>query len=383
MHGRTESRALAGTALCKGIVEIPGNPSIAYYISSHGYGHGVRSCSIIRAINNLYPQLNVRIVSKLPLDFLTNHLGSDRNSVRAESFDIGMVQIDSIRVDVAATLARVQRFYAQRKEHVEREAQWLLNEGIRLIVADIPALPFEAAARAGIPRLAVGNFGWDWIYSEFVPRDSGWKSLVDIIHEEYAIADLLLRLPFCEEMSSFPKIEDIPLVASPGKPRRAEIAGMTGCDPGKKWSLLSFTTLEWDEHALAQVERIADYEFFTVRPLEWRRRNFHALNAEQIGFSDVLASMDAVITKPGFGIVSDCIVNRKPLIYADRTDFLEYAILEASIRKHLRHVHIPTPDLYRGDLQKYLDRIWESPAPLEPLSWGGDRIAARRIAQFL
>jgi hypothetical protein len=364
-------------------VEIPRSSSIAYYVTSHGYGHGVRSCSIIRAINELYPQMNVRIVSKLPSDFLTNHLGSDRNSVRAEAFDVGMFQLDSIRVDVSATLAKVQEFYARRKELVEREATFLRQEGIRLIVADIPALPFEAAAVAGIPRVAVGNFGWDWIYSEFVPRDPQWKLFVDIISEQYAKTDLLLRLPFCEEMRAFPRVEDIPLVASPGNAKRAKIAAMTGCDPAKKWVLLSFTTLEWDEPALAQVERISDYEFFTVRPLEWQRQNIHALDADQIGFSDVLASMDAVVTKPGFGIVSDCIVNQKPLIYADRTDFLEYAILESSIRKYLKHVHIPTPDLYRGALQQYLDRIWDVPEAAETLSWGGDKIAAHRIAQFL
>jgi hypothetical protein len=358
--------------------------SIAYYITSHGYGHGVRSCSIIRAINELHPHLRVQIVSELPPSFLSNQVGSVRNPIRAKSFDVGMVQLDSIRVDVDFTLQRAEQFYSKREELIERETKFLRKAGINLVVADIPGLPLEAAALEGIPRVAVGNFGWDWIYSGFLLRDPRWQAIVNMFHEQYRKADLLLRLPFCEEMRAFPRIEDIPLVATPGRARRREIAAIAGCDLAKKWILLSFTSLDWNREALDHVKSIqGEYEFLTVLPLQWKTDRIHALSREQITFSDVIASADAVISKPGFGILSDCIVNSKPLIYADRIDFLEYAVLEASIKKYMKHVFIPAAKLYAGDLKESLDLIWESPEPPLKLEWGGDRIAARRIAGFL
>ena len=357
--------------------------SIAYYISAHGYGHGVRSCSIIRAINELYPQLTVHIVSKLPADFLSNQSGSARNRVRAESFDVGMIQLDSIRADVDATLKEVERFYSTRKNMAEQEQAFLAETGIDLIVADIPGLPIEAAAMAGIPRVAIGNFGWDWIYSDFMPRNPRWVPIVEMFREQYAKADLLLRLPFCENMNAFPHVEDVPLIANPGRARRSEIAALAGCDPEKRWVLLSFTALEWSEEALKRVEAIDDYEFLTVFPLQWQRRNIYCIDREQVPFSDVIASADAVISKPGFGILSDCIVNRKPLIYADRSDFREYPILEESIRKYLKHVHIPAAKLYAGDLRESLNGIWSKPDPELTLRQGGARIAAQRIAGLL
>ena len=357
--------------------------SIAYYISAHGYGHGVRSCSILRAIHTLYPQLTVHVVSRLPEPFLRNRIGAARNIFRSESFDTGMVQIDSIRVDVDATLSAVEQLHSRREERIAAEASFLRENTIGLIVADIPSIPIEAAARRGIPRIAVSNFAWDWIYSAFVPRNQRWHAVVETFRRAYGQTDLLLRLPFCDSMSAFPRIEDIPLVAAPGKARRKDIMAMTGCDPAKKWVLLSFTTLDWDESALKAVERMDDYEFFTVRPLAWERRNIHALDREQVDFSSVIASVDAVVSKPGFGILSDCIVNRKPLIYADRCDFLEYAILEAAIKKYIKHLHIPSADLYLGDLRDSLDRIWERPDPPENLPAGGDEIAAGRIVSFL
>jgi L-arabinokinase len=355
--------------------------AIAYYITAHGYGHGVRSADIICAINRLYPEIGVHVVTGLPEPFLLNRIGAGKISMRVRSFDIGMVQLDSIRVDVAATLDRALALYAARKRLLEEETVFLKEAGINLVVADIPSLPLEAAARAGIPRVAVGNFSWDWIYSEFLADDKRWLPIVEMFREQYAYADLLLRLPFHDEMAAFPKKEDIPLVAHPGNPCRDKIAGLTGCDPEKKWVMLSFTTLDLDEAALARIENINDCEFLTVPPLEWRVRNIHAVAREQVSFSDVLASVDVVISKPGFGILSDCAVNNKPLIYADRTNFREYPVLEESIRKYLKHVHISSEDLYRGDIEPSLRAVETAAEPLQNLPAGGDELAARHMVR--
>ncbi len=360
-----------------------GISSIAYYISAHGYGHGVRSCNIIQAINRLYPNLTVYVVSELPESFLSSQIDLSRCILRAESFDVGMVQKDSICVDVPATLRKVNSLYAGRKERVARERTFLTGKKIGLIVVDIPAIPIEAAAECGIPRIAVGNFAWDWIYAEFIDQNPAWQTIVDVLHEEYARTDLLLRLPFCEKMRAFPRIEDIPLVASPGTSCRGDIARITESDPAKKWILLSFTSLDWNERALKRVERIREYEFFTVRPLEWHAKNIHTLHRGPRSFADILASMDAVISKPGFGILSDCIANHKPLIYADRSNFSEYAILVDAIQRYVRHAHIPAAELYKGNLEESIALVWKSPEPAEQMALGGGEIAAGRIAGFL
>jgi hypothetical protein len=172
-------------------------------------------------------------------------------------------------------------------------------------------------------------------------------------------------------------------MASPGQERRQELIALTGCRPDRKWILLSFTTLDWDEATLRRVEQLTDYEFFTVRPLDWNRTNIHAVDRERIPFSDVLASADAVITKPGFGILSECVVNRKPIIYADRADFIEYPVLVEAIEKYCKNVHIPSEQLYRGELEPSLRAIDTRPEPTETLSAGGAEIAANAMAEFL
>ncbi len=358
-------------------------PPIAYYATAHGYGHGARSCDIIHALNELCPGLPLTIVSDLPESFFRNRLSFTAGTYRSGSFDVGMVQLDSIRVDVPATLQKVEHLYRRRAELIEQETEFLERGEFGLVVADIPAIPLEAAARTGIPRIAVGNFSWDWIYSAFAAQDHRWKPIIQAFREGYAHADLLLRLPFAGKMNAFSRVADLPLLASAGRARRREIAELTGCQPETTWILLSFTTLEWSEEALNKVERLQEFNFFTMLPLAWQRKNLYAIDRERIPYPDLVASVDAVLSKPGFGIVSECIVNRKPLIYSERSDFLEYAALEEGIRKYLTHVHIPAQRLYRGNLGGALSALQGAPPPSQHLSGGGSVMAACRIRESL
>ncbi|NCC53039.1 MAG: hypothetical protein EOM20_17760 [Spartobacteria bacterium] len=356
--------------------------TIVYYTSAHGYGHGVRTCDIINAITRCYPEARIILTSGLPESFLRNRIPSEQLTCRMREFDVGMVQLDSVMVDVGATLREVEGLYTDQAELVATETAFLEQVQASAVVVDIPAIPIEAARKAGVPVVAVGNFSWDWIYSAFVDQDARWQALIDRFKAAYAQADLLLRLPFAGDMSVFPVVEDLPLLASPGSERRSLIQYLTGCDPQKKWVLVSFSTLNWNAAALTQLARLSDYEFFTVKPLEFTGPNIYSMDRSQVSFSDVLASVDVVLSKPGYGVLSECIVNEKPLVFVDRTDFLEYPVLEAAVKRYLKHRHISQDDLYAGNLLLSLAAVAEAAAPPERLARGGDEIAAHRIMAY-
>ncbi|HMO51726.1 MAG TPA: hypothetical protein PKE26_10545 [Kiritimatiellia bacterium] len=358
-------------------------PTLVYYITAHGYGHGVRSCDILRALRQRHPELAVRVVSDLPVDFLRSRLDLPLEAYRAGSFDVGMVQRDSIRVDVAATWEAVRQWLGRRRALVEQERVFLREARAGAVVCDIPSLPLEAAKAEGLPALAVGNFSWDWIYEEFLADDAGWREPINAFQHGYRQADLLLRLPFSEPMQVFPRRVDLPLVATHGSNRRAEMAAAYHLDAGKTWVLLSFTTLDWDEAALQAVAGLRDYVFLTVKPLAWDAVNICPVDRHRFSFSDVIASADLVVSKPGYGILSECAVNEKPLIYAERTHFREYPILEAALKEHLRAVHIPAEELYRGHLAPFLEAGAVAAPPRVALETGGDVRAADLLAGFV
>lgn len=352
---------------------------LVYYITAHGYGHGVRSCDILRAVHRMDSKRPLIVVSDLPESFLRNRMPGVGFEVRPGAFDVGMVQRDSVRVDVNATRDQLVALLKGRPALREGERDFLRACCAGAVVCDIPAIPLEAAAGVGVPALATGNFSWSWIYAEFIERDPVWRDVVEAFTEGYRKADLLMRMPFSEEMTVFPHRIDVPVIAEPSRARREDLAGHTGAPSDRRWVLLSFSSLDWDDVALDRVAGLEAYAFFTVRPLAWSRPNIFPVDRNDIPFPEVLASVDAVVTKPGFGIVSECVANRKPMLYVERTDFLEYPVLEQAVRRYVRHQHIPSVDLYRGDLGMALDRLWMNPEPVEIPPMGGADVAARCI----
>ena len=355
---------------------------IAYYITAHGYGHGTRSCDIIHALHATAPEIPIVVKTDLPRSFLNERLPAGTQIIPG-AFDTGLIQRDSIQVDLEASLKAVAELYSREEDLLRRETEFIRKEDIGVAVADIPAIPLAAAHRAGVPAIATGNFGWDWIYSEFAQSDPRWQPYVDKFRAVYEQTELLLRQPFSEPMSAFKNQIGLPLLASPGTNRRKHIAEQMGIDPSLKWVLLSFTTLNLGFQALENLAHLRRCAVFTVEPLEWLNSCIHCIRHSTASFADALASMDVVVTKPGFGIVSECIANRKPIVYTERENFLEYPVLVEGIEKYCRNTFIPNTELYAGELERALDQIETAPAPPETIPRNGAQVAARHILEKL
>ncbi len=355
--------------------------TVAYYITAHGYGHGARSCDVLRALHRLYPEQPVIVTTDLPSDFLNSRLaGCDNLTFRSGAFDVGLVQKDSLQSDLFQTLEKLEALYAREEELIEQERCFIAENDITVVAADIPAIPLAAAQRAGIPNIAIGNFSWDWIYADYAKDNPHWEFFVEKFRAVYAKTDLLLRLPFAPPMEQFPNRKDVPLLASPGTAQREKLAALTGANASKPWVLLSFTSLDLNVQSLKKIRALSDrYEFFCVEPLQFENSCIHSISRNAAAFADILASCDIVISKPGFGLVSECIVNHKPLIYADRGDFAEYPYLVEGIEKYLRNVHIPSEQLYAGDFLQALEEIKTSQEPGGQIASGGAELIAQEL----
>ncbi|NHN36349.1 hypothetical protein G8764_03485 [Pseudomaricurvus alcaniphilus] len=355
---------------------------IAYYITAHGYGHGTRSCDILNALRDLAPYLPIIVKTDLPRAFFSGRI-DDSIDLRSGAYDVGLVQKDSIQVDLDASIESIHSLARRESELVAQEVAFIKQENVGVVVADIPAIPLQAAQQVGIANIATGNFGWDWIYAEFSDHDPRWQIHADKLRRVYERTNLLLRMPFAEPMQAFPRRIDLPLLARPGSNRRAELARLTGADVSKQWVLLSFTTLNLNGQALENLAQLADYEFFAVEPLQWPGSSVHTITRAHVSFSDTLASMDLVVTKPGFGIVSECIANNKPIIYADRENFREYPVLVENIERYCRNAFIASADLYAGRLKRALQHAAVVAVPPAEMPRGGAEIAAQVILDQL
>lgn len=356
--------------------------TIAYYITPHGFGHAVRSLEIIRHLLLLAPNLEIIVVSDIP-DFLIQENAGRALPYRRKVLDIGLVQLDSLRFDLMVTRTRLEALRRDQSSLIGEEAAFLRSSNATLVVSDIGFVPFHAAKRLGIPGIGVSNFTWDWIYSYFAQCSGEWNPLIEWIRSGYRKARFLLQLPMHGDCSVFKRIEDVPLVARHARVRREDVRRSLGLTVGQKAYLISFAALDLSRQALARIEAIPDAVFLYKRPLLYRFRNGISLDAHDFSYADVVSAVDAVITKPGYGIVSDCLAHRTPMIYCDRGDFPEYPILVEVMESHLPAVFMPSNELLEGRWEEALHALQAASIPDKPIRTDGARVCAERILEVL
>ena len=113
-------------------------------------------------------------------------------------------------------------------------------------------------------------------------------------------------------------------------------------------------------------------------PASWQaaRADFSALEALGLPFTDLLASVDAVVTKPGYGTFCEAACNGTPVLYQRRQDgWPEQDCLIEWLHANARCLEIEEGDLASSRMPELLDALWRAPAPPVPIASGAAQAA--------
>jgi hypothetical protein len=359
---------------------------LAAYVSGHGFGHSTRLAEVLRAVRRRAADLPIVVTTSAP-QFLFLGVVPAPVGVRPKGVDVGLVQEDALVIDEAGTAAAWRRFDAGWSALVHEEARWLRAAGARLVVGDIPPLAFAAARAAGVPSIGHGNFSWDWIYRHLATRQPALAEAADKAAEAYGQADGLLRLPFAGDMSAFRAVRDVPLVVRRPAVPKAEARRRLGLD-SRPVALMTFGGIGVPGLGAAALGRIPGWHFVvTGRPPVGGAANVMALSAGALAragleYPDLVGAADVVITKPGYGIVTDCVGAGARLVYTDRGDFPEYPIMVAEMTRYLPAVHVANEDVREGRLGPALEAVMTLERPATP-PIDGAQVAADAILEAL
>jgi L-arabinokinase len=86
-----------------------------------------------------------------------------------------------------------------------------------------------------------------------------------------------------------------------------------------------------------------------------------------------------VVSKPGYGIISECIANDTALLYTSRGHFVEYDVLVRDMPRYLRARYIDHADLFAGRWQASLDALLADSAPADRPRVDGAEVTARQL----
>jgi hypothetical protein len=361
---------------------------IAFYISGHGFGHASRDIEVLNALLDRRP--DIPILVRTPAQRWLFDL-TLRHPVRFEpaETDTGIAQIDSLRLDAAESIRRAAAFYRDFEAKAAAEAAHLRQLGVRLVVADIPPLAFRAAALAGVPAVALGNFTWDWIYAGYAAWLGDAPDLVPTIARAYATAALALRLPMHGGFRSTPNVRDIPLVARRSHRDPAEVRAALALPRDRRLVLLSFGGHGLQDLDVTRLDTGGAYTVLTTGDYAAGdagnvvRIDERGLYEAGLRYEDLVACADVVLTKPGYGIISECVANDTAMLYTSRGHFVEYEVLVECLPAIVRSRFISQEDLYAGAWRAHLDLLLAQPPPATRPATDGADVAAGAILEML
>jgi len=347
-------------------------PHLLAVVSPHGFGHFAQTAPVIQALRQRVPGLRVTLMSRLPAELIHQRLGGEV-AVVERAADFGMIMRSAIDVDVAATHSAYRRLHRQWEERVTAFAELLGALRPDWLLADVPYLPLAAAARLGLPAAALCSLNWADIYQAYCGHLPGAREVEHQMREAYASAAVFIRPRPAMPMADLGNTGEVGPIATLGRRRREQLARQLGTE-----ARLVLVAPGGIPTAVDVNRWPVPQGYHLLVPRAWRPRHPGITAIEDLGwsFSDLLASVDVLITKPGYGSFVEATCLGVPVLYVARGDWPEEPGLTAWLHRHARAREISREDFYAGRLEVHLQVLEGLPVPPPPQATGAEEAAA-------
>jgi hypothetical protein len=351
-------------------------PHLFVDISSHGYGHLAQTAPVLNRLAELRPDVRLSLRSGLPQVKLQQRIQAPFEHLAAAS-DFGYVMVDALTIDHAASRARYQSQHADFAARVEADAALLRALGATAVFSNVSYFPLAAAAQLGLPAAVLCSLNWADLYAYYYGADA--------IHADMLAAyrsALFLRATPGMPMPMLDQIEPIGPVAVRGQSRSGELRAKLGAGSTARLALVALggipTRLPVEDWPV-----LPDMHWLVPAAWQVRRPDMQAFEPLGWPFADLLRSVDAVITKPGYGTFAEAACNGTAVLYQRRSDgWPEQDCLVDWLHAHARCAEVSAEDLQHGNLAAALAACRKTAVPPAP-TFDGAETAARRLAALL
>jgi len=353
-------------------------PVLYIAITSHGFGHAVRASSVAAAIQQLCPEILLVLVTTAPRWLLESYIPGDFIH-RPRSFDIGVIQSDSLSMDKEATLEKLKQIRSSANSIIAGEVNFIRTNRVGLILADIPPLAADIAKAADIPCWMMSNFAWDFIY-----RDWGgeFAAIADWMSESYAKCDRLFRLPLHEPMSAFPQITDVGLTGGTPRYSSDQLRKKLGLkSPPEKTILLTFGGLSLQQIPYQVLSNFPDWQFITFDRQAPDLPNLVKVAGHDCRPVDCMPLCGRVVSKPGYSTFAETLRLDIPIVSLTRDGFAEAHILIEGIKDYSYH-QIVTPTEFFQSEWEFLYQEPKPPRQSQKLKKDGTEAIAKNIVSY-
>ncbi|MCL2925049.1 MAG: glycosyl transferase [Trichodesmium sp. MAG_R04] len=362
-------------------------PTLYIAITNHGFGHAVRISSVANLIQKMCPDILLIMVTTAPRWLLESYISGDF-IYRPRGFDVGVIQSDSITMDKETTLKKLQEIKKKERSIIAGEVNFIKQNRVDLLLADIPPIAAKIAQVANIPCWMLSNFGWDFIY-----RSWGGKFLeiADWISECFAQCNRLFRLPLHEPMSAFPNIVDVGLTGGIPRYQPEEIKAKFDIHAEKeKTILLTFGGLGLDQIPYQNISGFSDWQFMTFDSNSPELPNLinvrkesgkKDINLPNIRPVDLMPICGKIVSKPGYSTFAEALRLETPIVSLVRDGFAESKLLLEGIQDYSYHQILSPTEFFNSDWE-FLRKPLQVPRKSEKLDKNGSEAIAKAIVEY-
>jgi hypothetical protein len=359
-------------------------PLIWAAISGHGFGHAAQVVPVLNALNRLVPHLRALLRTTVPATFFNDRLAIPWH-ISAVQQDIGCVQNGPMTIDVEKTWREHQRFHSTWDDRLQAEIDAMRATTPDLVLADTPYLALAAGKSSAVPTVALVSFTWDLVLSEYlVPPSIDGSKIIQSIRQTYAHTDLALRIAPAPKMEIFQHAVDIGPIAEPAPSAREALTEYLELAPGERTVLVGFGGIPLHSLPFDRLESLTGYRFLFDGSVPLQSRRFVSTKSMPFSFKALLASVDVIMTKPGYGTLVEAVALQTPLVYVRRYNFADEQPLVDYLHRHGRGVELSIDDFSKGEWAEALHEVLHlPPPPFPPPSPTGASEAAAELNKLM
>jgi hypothetical protein len=355
---------------------------LAYFISSHGFGHGARAAAVMAAVHRIAPKVCFDLFTTVPSWFFSVSLAGPYEYHPCMS-DVGLVQRGPLHEDLPETVSLLSSFLPFRGDVLKELGDAVRSLKCVIVICDISPLGVAVAGRLGIPSLLIENFTWDWIYEHYAAGAPQMKAFGAYLKDHFEQATYRIQTePVC-----VPARADLvtPPVSRAFRMAPDEVRRQLGVAPDKRVVTVTMGGVAEEMEGLDTVKDAGNVLFVAPGGSRVARRTENLiLLPRQAGLfhPDLIRASDVVVGKIGYSTLAEVYYAGVPFGYIARRAFRESEVLAAFVWKEMHSLEIQDRSFQDGSWTACVPDLLDLPR-VERKGPLGSEAAARFIVDLI
>lgn len=341
-------------------------------ISAHGLGHLGQTVPLLTALKADDPSHKILLFSSLPDDVVQTFIPDGVEYIAAPEH-VTIAMQGPLRVDLEETKERFTHWHNHYAGYCQSYCDILSELEPDLVISNVDYTVLSAANKLGVPAFGMCSLNWADIIRPMMGDDADMLVICDDITDVYRNAEKFIRITPGMDMVDFDNRVCVGPLARSGTWHslhdKLDLPGST--------RMLMFS--------LGGIEQQLDVAHWTLPEnthcivpdhVDTASTQFTRISETGLRYIDALASVDVLLTKPGYGNFCEAWKNHTAVIYLRRDYWPEEPALLDWIHRQCPVVEMAPADFAVGNLCRALSDLNDLTMPFAKGATGEQEIMA-------